>query len=134
MKHYVENSPFFDQFPGMEKRPGMYFGSNCVLDLFTYLVGWVGHKNIYKDKDYFSDFFYLNFHEFVGQRFGYGGSHPMGWAKIIFKERESDEARLALFLTCSMILVRRIYAKNLMQPLRQRHGRRTSMKWYTADK
>ena len=79
-----------------EKRPGMYFGSDNVVDVHRTLHGWMMHRSVVGDNDPFADIF-GDFHAFVADCFD--DNRTSGWSAMIAENTQTDAEGFTLFMT-----------------------------------
>jgi hypothetical protein len=75
----------------MEKRPGMYIGSNKLSDLYRFINGYTfcaGFHNIESEK--ISPPLFPYFNEFIRKKYNWFES-TSGWCNMILEENENDE-------------------------------------------
>ncbi len=80
-----------------KKRPGMFFGSYNVDHVSLHLGGWRAHRHFHNDNDAFADFFFENFHSFVGDY--YQDNRSVGWSSFISENTETEEEGFRVFLS-----------------------------------
>ncbi|MBJ2153808.1 hypothetical protein [Paracoccus sp. IB05] len=96
------DSALFRFLTTAEKKLGMYFGSNSILDVKRTLGGWQAHRYFFPDDDSFADRFFSagndkrSFHHFVATK--YGEMRSIGWAAIIHEQCETNDDEYPLFM------------------------------------